>query len=406
MMTNQFLIVILIMVVSKIKTIKYIQKNIFINFIIIIYFLSIFFFLNFLFFYIFFFISIFVFFFYIFLLFEYLFLYFLFIIIFLLCIYIIINLYYYYYFYIFVIFFIIFFLNVNVGYNNERKLSSSSADGYRQRANSIGLSVSPSLDPHLSGNPPKRPLRYYEMNNQVNEGAPAPQAPSVPPRRHYNGSPPSMVGQRPISEILPPTPPRTNMSAQPANRRAMANNSSNTNNQGSTNSNSYGSEGNVNAVNEIKKSNTINTVTSVSAMDDSLKEDSFEDDFVYHAGDIRPKFPLVYHSANMSEIAANFRKRIKLVKHIKDSIEYMQSFSGYDAVTALADILGTDDRKVAQTTGQALEEQGMFHDVVYLHKLLDSHNHYYQFEDLAKPIAILERKETQIKGKLFNVNII
>ncbi|OUM68572.1 hypothetical protein PIROE2DRAFT_53185 [Piromyces sp. E2] len=73
----------------------------------------------------------------------------------------------------------------------------------------------------------------------------------------------------------------------------------------------------------------------------------------------------------------------------------MQSFSGYDAVTALADILGTDDRKVAQTTGQALEEQGMFHDVVYLHKLLDSHYHYYQFEDLAKPIAILERRETE-----------
>ncbi|KAG4086593.1 hypothetical protein H8356DRAFT_1282084 [Neocallimastix lanati (nom. inval.)] len=143
----------------------------------------------------------------------------------------------------------------------------------------------------------------------------------------------------------------------------------------------------------VSKSNT--EKTSKSIVEESIKEDKFEDDFVYHSGDVREKFPLVYHSANMSEIAANFRKRIKLVKHIKDSIEYMRSFSGYDAVTALADILGTEDRKVAQTIGQALEEQDMFHDVTYLHKLLDSHYHYYQFEDLAKPIAILERKETE-----------
>ncbi|ORX60790.1 hypothetical protein BCR36DRAFT_272815 [Piromyces finnis] len=148
---------------------------------------------------------------------------------------------------------------------------------------------------------------------------------------------------------------------------------------------------------EVSKIDTISksSTTASSSITDYSKEEEFEDDYVYHSGDIKQKFPLVNHSANMSEIAANFRKRIKLVKHIKDSIEYMQSFSGYDAVTALADILGTDDRKVAQTTGQALEEQGMFHDVVYLHKLLDSHYHYYQFEDLAKPIAILERKETE-----------
>ncbi|ORX83419.1 hypothetical protein BCR32DRAFT_201813 [Anaeromyces robustus] len=235
----------------------------------------------------------------------------------------------------------------------------------------------------MSDVPPKRPPRYYEINNQ---GPP----PAVPPRRHYRASvyvdgnsvevSPSVKSSNTSSlskperrqslgsKIVLQTPPRSGTS-QPANRVPQSPDEE-----------------------SVVKSNTTKTST---IPDDAPKEDEFEDDFVYHSGDIREKFPLVNHSACMSQIAANFRKRIKLVTHIKDSIEYMQSFSGYDAVTALAEILETEDRKVAQTTGQALEEQGMFHDVVYLHKLLDSHYHYYQFEDLAKPIAILERKETE-----------
>ncbi|KAL6611863.1 hypothetical protein U3516DRAFT_594132 [Neocallimastix sp. 'constans'] len=128
--------------------------------------------------------------------------------------------------------------------------------------------------------------------------------------------------------------------------------------------------------------------------DYSQIEEDITDDFVYHPNDIREKFPLIYHSANLSEIASKFRKMIPLVTHIKDSIEYMDSFSGHDAVTTFSIILGNNNRKIAQTVGQTLEEQGMFHDVIYLHKLLDSRNHFYQFKDLAKPIAILERKET------------
>jgi len=126
----------------------------------------------------------------------------------------------------------------------------------------------------------------------------------------------------------------------------------------------------------------------------SIIKEEYIDDYVYHLNDIRERFPLIYHSANLSEIATKFRKMIPLVKHVKDSIEYMDSFSGYDAITTISIILGNRDRKIAQTVGQILEEQGMFHDVIYLHKLIDSRHYYYQFKDLAKPIAILERKET------------
>jgi len=305
--------------------------------------------------------------------------------------------------------------STNDGYYVDEKSFStylSSADTHSIRGENLNSISSPSLDPTMSATPPKRPLRYYEKNNnQRNEsisssvssttqiGAQT-QSPAVPPRRHYRAenNQLSKPQRRQSLEIVPPTPPRTNVS-HPVNRRIG--NTSNVMNHGVT----YGTTNEVMSAPPSKSNTTMttnsvmsskSTVSAISSLSvDESKEEKFEDDFVYHSGDIREKFPLVYHSASMSEIAANFRKRIKLVKHIKDSIEYLQSFSGYDAVTALADILGTNDRKVAQLTGQALEDQGMFHDVVYLHKLLDSHHHYYQFEDLAKPIAILERRETE-----------
>jgi len=307
--------------------------------------------------------------------------------------------------------------NESVYYGDDKSYSSYT-DNHSNRTESL-VSPSPSLDPGVSAVPPKRPPRYYEKNNNSNQknesygpsnsptitpGA----APAVPPRRHYRSSNAdqsllSNPKRRQSLEIAPPPPPRTQQSQQ-GNRRIMTSNSntlSDTPKSVQTNiNNTYNNEqspieDNIRSE-PISKSSTEKTAKSVRSLtEESIKEEKFEDDFVYHSGDIREKFPLVYHSANMSEISANFRKRIKLVKHVKDSIEYLQSFSGYDAVSALADILGTEDRKVAQTTGQALEEQGMFHDVTYLHKLLDSHYHYYQFEDLAKPIAILERKETE-----------
>lgn len=313
--------------------------------------------------------------------------------------------------------------NESVYYADDRSSFISYSDSRSIKTESM-ISPSPSLDPGITSVPPKRPPRYYEMNNnnQRNDGygpSTSPSispgaAPSVPPRRHYKPNEQSSSLSRPQRrqslEITqptpqaPPAPPRTSQSQQ-GNRRIINSNSSSlpaTLNSIASNVNDtyYSSQSPVNEIisksEPVSKSNTAKTTKSTKSLgEESIKEEKFEDDFVYHSGDIREKFPLVYHSANMSEIAATFRKKIKLVKHIKDSIEYMQSFSGYDAVSALADILGTEDRKVAQTTGQALEEQGMFHDVTYLHKLLDSHYHYYQFEDLAKPIAILERKETE-----------
>ncbi|OUM60860.1 hypothetical protein PIROE2DRAFT_45845 [Piromyces sp. E2] len=111
------------------------------------------------------------------------------------------------------------------------------------------------------------------------------------------------------------------------------------------------------------------------------------DDEVYQIGDLRDKYPLIDHSPLLSEIASDFSETISLVRHIKDNIEYLDCFSGYEAVSLLAEILGTEDRKVALQTGQVLEEYGMFHDVVYMHKLMDHKDHFYQMHTLALPLA-------------------
>jgi len=121
---------------------------------------------------------------------------------------------------------------------------------------------------------------------------------------------------------------------------------------------------------------------------DHLKiESMFMDDEVYQIGDLRDKYPLVDHSPLLSEIASDFHETISLVCHIKDNIEYLDCFSGEEAVTLLAEILGTEDRKVALLTGQILEENGMFHDVVYMHKLMDNKDMFYQMHTLALPLA-------------------
>ncbi|ORX67006.1 hypothetical protein BCR32DRAFT_211674 [Anaeromyces robustus] len=130
------------------------------------------------------------------------------------------------------------------------------------------------------------------------------------------------------------------------------------------------------------------------------------DDDVYQNGDLRDKFPLIDHSPLLSEIASDFNETISLVRHIKDNIEYLDCFSGYEAVSLLAEILGTEDRKVALQTGQILEEYGMFHDVVYMHKLMDNKDMFYQMHTLALPIARKKDEENKMSyptGVLVNI---
>jgi hypothetical protein len=130
-----------------------------------------------------------------------------------------------------------------------------------------------------------------------------------------------------------------------------------------------------------------NSLNNLLKYDHMKIENMFMDDEVYQIGDLRDKYPLIDHSPLLSEIASDFSETISLVRHIKDNIEYLDCFSGYEAVSLLAEILGTEDRKVALQTGQVLEAYGMFHDVVYMHKLMDNKDHFYQMHTLALPLA-------------------
>jgi len=136
-----------------------------------------------------------------------------------------------------------------------------------------------------------------------------------------------------------------------------------------------------------KQYGSSNSLSNLVKYDQMKIENMFMDDDVYQIGDMRDKFPLIDHSPLLSEIASDFNETISLVRHIKDGIEYLDCFSGYEAVSLLAEILGTYDRKVALQTGQVLEAYGMFHDVVYMHKLMDNRDIFYQMHTLAVPLA-------------------
>jgi hypothetical protein len=130
-----------------------------------------------------------------------------------------------------------------------------------------------------------------------------------------------------------------------------------------------------------------NSLNNLIKYDHMKIENMFMDDEVYQNGDLRDKYPLIDHSPLLSEIASDFNETISLVRHIKDNIEYLDCFSGDEAVSLLAEILGTEDRKVALLIGQVLEQYGMFHDVMYMHKLMDNKNMFYQMHTLALPLA-------------------
>ncbi|KAI9205831.1 CNH domain-containing protein [Polychytrium aggregatum] len=88
--------------------------------------------------------------------------------------------------------------------------------------------------------------------------------------------------------------------------------------------------------------------------------------------------PVIY-TAILSQVAMAFRAILRLDTHVKDSLEYKDSFTGAEAVDTLAYIIKTTDRNLAILIGRALESQKFFHDVHYNHRLRDSPHELYQF---------------------------
>ncbi|CEP18798.1 hypothetical protein [Parasitella parasitica] len=85
------------------------------------------------------------------------------------------------------------------------------------------------------------------------------------------------------------------------------------------------------------------------------------------------------YSALLSTIAIELRQRVTLADHIKDNIEYKNSFDGKHIVDKIALIVQTTDRKLALRIGRMLSEQRFFHDVSYETQLVDSSIYLYEF---------------------------
>ncbi|OAD05857.1 hypothetical protein MUCCIDRAFT_138902 [Mucor lusitanicus CBS 277.49] len=85
------------------------------------------------------------------------------------------------------------------------------------------------------------------------------------------------------------------------------------------------------------------------------------------------------YSALLSKIAIELRQRITLADHIKDDIEYKNTFDGKQVVDKIALIVQTSDRKLALRIGRMLSAQRFFHDVSYETQLVDSSIYLYEF---------------------------
>ncbi|KAG2200207.1 hypothetical protein INT47_009845, partial [Mucor saturninus] len=88
--------------------------------------------------------------------------------------------------------------------------------------------------------------------------------------------------------------------------------------------------------------------------------------------------PIVY-SALLSRIAIALRQRIVLADHIKDDIEYKNTFEGKQVVDKIILITQNPDRELALRIGRSLNLQRFFHDVSYETQLMDTSIDIYEF---------------------------
>lgn len=90
------------------------------------------------------------------------------------------------------------------------------------------------------------------------------------------------------------------------------------------------------------------------------------------------------YPALLSKVAYAFRENMTVGTKTKDSIKYHDVFNGKDAVNKLASIIKATDRNLVILVGRALDHQKFFHDVNYEHRLRDSVNELYQFNNTSQ----------------------
>ncbi|KAI9282533.1 hypothetical protein BY458DRAFT_428538 [Sporodiniella umbellata] len=90
--------------------------------------------------------------------------------------------------------------------------------------------------------------------------------------------------------------------------------------------------------------------------------------------------PVVY-PALVSRVAQELRKLISITDHVKNGIDYKNTFDGKEVVDKITTILYTKDRNLAIKVGRSLASQRIFHDVCYETQLEDSSEHLYEFSN-------------------------
>ncbi|CAO3681691.1 unnamed protein product [Rhizopus microsporus] len=101
--------------------------------------------------------------------------------------------------------------------------------------------------------------------------------------------------------------------------------------------------------------------------------------FAYGSKKSDTYIPPTVYPALLSKVANELKRHITVSDHIKDDIEYKNTFYGREIVDKLSAILHTRDRKLALRVGMSLASQKLFHDVCYETRLVDSIAYLYEF---------------------------
>ncbi|KAG1464004.1 hypothetical protein G6F56_005169 [Rhizopus delemar] len=99
---------------------------------------------------------------------------------------------------------------------------------------------------------------------------------------------------------------------------------------------------------------------------------------------VREHLPQVY-PALLSKVSEALKDSIDLNTKTKNSIKYKDAFDGKEAVDKLSGLIKSNDRNLALLLGRALDAQKFFHDVNYEHRLRDSSQELYRFEEHLRP---------------------
>ncbi|KAI8897330.1 hypothetical protein BC833DRAFT_621321 [Globomyces pollinis-pini] len=85
--------------------------------------------------------------------------------------------------------------------------------------------------------------------------------------------------------------------------------------------------------------------------------------------------------AILSQTAKRFVQSVTKTTATKDMLEYQDCFSGKHGVDVISDITGISNRHICIILGRALDAQGFFYDVTWMHRFRDSPNELYKFEE-------------------------